>query len=694
MRLRRPHLWIAITSGCLVVSLALVDLGQTSPGPLASVHERSPDLSGSSGCSACHGGWRRDMTQACLECHAGVAEDIQTRHGLHGVLGDESVARCARCHSDHHGPSFAMVNAQSFAAADVPDRDAFEHQRVGFSMWGEHLEIDCTECHENAAAEVLPEGGTRYRGLDQACGTCHEDNHEGQMVLGCAKCHGQVSFLEDGLDSQGHDFFVPLTGGHAELRCDACHVAGEPTALDALGRAPSHSVAARECGDCHATPHAPDFLSAVAEMAGKSPRSSCGACHRPDHTTFREETLELAKAQHALTGFRLDPPHAEVGCAQCHDRARELFAERYPGRRQDDCASCHADPHGGQFAAGPFADVGCVGCHDTTRFEPHAFDLAHHERSAMPLTGSHVETECEACHEVPGEAAPRVFRGTPTHCSACHADAHAGFFAARAAAVAELSAPECGACHETTTFDALEAGRFDHGFWTGFAVDGAHAQESCEACHADAHEPDATGRTFGRVEDHFGRFSGCVTCHDDPHRGGFDGPSFPRQVDGRSDCARCHVTSSFRAFPDGFDHGRWTGFPLSGAHEAIGCTGCHEALRRPDAEGRTWGRARGKACADCHEDPHARQFDQAGVTSCARCHKAGKSFQELSFHHNWHSRFLLDEAHEKVACSACHEPMTVDGGRQVIRYKPLGMLCVDCHGVNEDQILRRARKKR
>jgi hypothetical protein len=559
-------------------------------------------------------------------------------------------------------------------------------------MEGKHLEQECSECHEHALVPVLPEGAQRFRGLDQACAGCHEDAHEGQMVLECYQCHGQESFLREGLDSRGHEFFVPLTGGHGGLDCETCHVPDQPTGLEALGRAGRPSEP-RECGDCHETPHEPAFLAGVAQLAGKTPESSCGACHRSGHTSFREETLELAYAQHALTGFRLDPPHDEASCADCHERALETFAERYPGRGQEDCASCHDDPHGGQFEQGPFAGQGCLACHERGRFEPHVFGLELHERTAMPLTGLHAETACEECHRVEAEGVPRTFHGTPAECSACHADAHRAFFVERARLIAELSSPECGTCHDTTSFGTVEEGRFDHGFWTGFPVDGAHAQEDCALCHADAHEPDELGRRFGRVADHFGAFEGCRTCHADPHQGAFDGPGFAQQVAGRTDCARCHTTSSFRAFPDGFAHGRWTGFELDGAHAAVGCSGCHEPLRRPDEHGRTWGRARGRACADCHADPHAGQFAQAGQANCARCHYAGKSFADLSFHHNWHSRFLLDEAHEKLACSACHEPELAEGGKQVVRYRPLGMKCVDCHGLNEDQMLRRVKGK-
>ena len=615
------------------------------------------------------------------------------RDGLHGLLEQTKAERCALCHSDHHGGDFAIVNERSFAHAGIADVQAFDHGLLDFPMEGKHLELDCSECHTYSEAPILPKGEKRFRGLDQDCSTCHDDAHDGAMTIGCIRCHGQESFGFDGLDAFEHEFFVPLIGGHADLSCDQCHDTGRHT-LDAIGRM-GRPAAARECASCHESPHERAFLQGVAELAGKSEAASCGACHKAQHTSFRDERLELAKSQHALSGFRLDPPHEAVACDDCHDPGLP-FEARYPGRGQNQCASCHEDPHGGQFDALPFAVAGCIACHDRESFTPHTYTVEDHDQSAMPLTGQHRDAECELCHLIEEEGAPRTFVGTSTSCGDCHEDAHMGYFDQRAATIAELSAPECGSCHETETFTQVEDGRFDHGFWTAFPIDGAHAQEDCQSCHQDAHEPDRFGRTFGRVARHDGAFQGCATCHEDPHEGGFDGPGFPAQVEGRRDCARCHETSSFRAAADTFDHELWTGFALEDAHAAADCTACHTPLRRPDARGRTWGEARGKRCEDCHDDPHVGQFERNnGRTNCVRCHKSGKSFTELAFHHNWHSRFLLDEAHETLSSAAsCHGPVQTEAWVEASPLPAaLGMECVDCHGVHEDQIAAQAEEE-
>jgi len=414
-------------------------------------------------------------------------------------------------------------------------------------------------------------------------------------------------------------------------------------------------------------------------------------CHEAEHTAFRDVRIELTPQLHAASGFALGVPHDQVGCEKCHDPRAETFAARYPGRGQDDCASCHQDPHGGQFATGPFSTAGCVGCHDRERFEPHAFSRELHERAVLPLEGRHAELECSACHAKPREDAPRVFRGTPVRCVDCHEDAHRGFFEAHGGTNEDGEPLSCSVCHGATAFDAIEPGAFDHAQRTGFAVREAHAQEACTSCHPLADEPDHAGRRFGRVSEHFGPYRGCVSCHEDPHEGAFDAPGMSAEVDGRRDCARCHQESSFRAFPDGFEHGRWTGFELKGDHAMAACTACHAPLRTPDAQGRTWARATGSACADCHDDVHQGQLARDGRTDCARCHTDGSSFELVAFDHERDARFALGEAHGQLACSACHaEEPTPDGGR-LVRYRPLPTGCADCHGIHDQPLLRHRR---
>ncbi|MEM8882746.1 MAG: cytochrome c3 family protein [Planctomycetota bacterium] len=679
--IRNPRFWIAIGSLALVLGIAFSDFVRASPGPLATVHARVSELNGVGSCAECHGGLFGSMTESCLACHDDIGQHIATGRGLHGAIDKNLANGCARCHSDHHGNNFAMVNRQSFAAAGVPDPEKFDHGMIGFDMAGRHLELACVDCHTLAKAPVLPEGGKRYLGLNQDCASCHEDPHDGQMTPNCVQCHSQTSW--DALDSEGHEEFLPLVGGHAELSCRECHAADGARALEKIGHGPPRPP--RDCASCHESPHATAFVQGVAKLEKKTEGASCATCHLADHESFREKEIEVTDAQHAASGFALELPHHEVTCAECHQPELPTFEERYPGRPSDDCASCHQDVHEGQFKA-----LSCVTCHARTHFEPHLFTVARHEETNLPLTGRHVETNCNDCHKPRETDGPRAFRGVDDTCASCHRDAHRDAFAKFDEELRETEHGSCAACHGTTSFRDLVT-PFDHAKFTSFPLDGAHAQETCEACHKRGPEPDRNGRTFGFVEDNFGRHEGCQTCHADPHRGEFDTKEHPREVKGKTGCARCHTTTSFRDFPEGFDHAKWTGFRLDGAHRQASCSSCHTPMREADARGRSWGRAAGNRCADCHDDPHAGQFQRRrGKVNCEKCHDSATSWGAIRFRHNLDSRFRLDESHRKLDCSACHKPERI-GKQTVIRYRPLGRKCADCHSTRKNPLRRRAK---
>lgn len=687
--MKRTQVLIAFFSAMAVTLVAVSDMGRTSPGELSAVHQRVPDLAGRNDCSECHGGLFGTMRAACLECHEPIAAQLEGLTGLHGTL-DARAEQCGLCHTEHHGASAPLVHGQSFALAGVGKVEEFEHSSIGFAMDGAHLPLACSECHEHATVALLPEGATRFLGLDQDCVTCHEDVHEGKFVAACASCHGQQTW--DGLFSLGHERILPLIGGHA-LACLECHQEESAHALEIVG-GPGQRPEARDCAACHETPHTPEFIRGTAALANLPEGTSCVSCHAAEHESFRDPGLAaLTAEQHAASGFSLAPPHDTPTCDQCHAPERKRFERRYPGRTPEQCSVCHADVHEGQFETGPFAGEECSACHDPLHFEPHAFGIEEHALAALALEGQHAETACEDCHEKPTDDAARVFRGTPADCDRCHADAHAGFFAGFVAGMLPPEHGECASCHDATSFAAAEAD-FEHGTFTGFEVLGAHAEAGCSACHAASAEPDETLRTFGRVAQHFGVFEGCVTCHTDPHGGRFDeAGGYPAEVEGLADCARCHDEASFRNLPRGFDHAYWTGFALAGAHGAATCAACHEPLRGPSALGRTTAEAAGASCADCHEDPHASQFDdEFGRNDCARCH-ASEPEDYLVFDHERDARFALGDAHRELACDVCHKTAA---GQDLafVRYRPLGTECVDCHGSNAEVLLRRQPRKR
>lgn len=699
MNFQSPRVWVVFFSISGVLYLGLSQAGNNSPGDLAAVHDRDSELSSRQGCVICHGSGEVSLAFACLECHEVIQEHVDGEIGLHGGLGEDAAMKCATCHSDHHGTRFQLINQRSFALAGVLDAAAFPHDLVGWDMHGKHLELDCTECHEHADVEVLPEGELRYLGLTKDCTSCHEDPHEGTMDRACADCHGQNTF-EDFAPFE-HDAVFPLVGSHARATCVDCHsVEDVRHSVGALDSGTSRPPV-RECIDCHESPHANPFLRNVARTIEMTEGQSCETCHVVEHEAFRDVGLEISDELHACSGFPLTSPHEDVSCADCHGLPEGVavspevdFVARYPGRRPEQCGACHEDPHDGQFVEGQFS-LGCIACHDSEAFEPHGFTLAKHARTGLALDGAHAELECSACHADPEPGHARLFQGTPENCDECHEDAHRGYFEVHTAGLPEHANGDCARCHRAGSFSHVEDRDFDHGFWTGFPIRGAHAQEACESCHPRTVSPDANGRTFGRASEHFGRIEGCESCHVDPHEGQFEGARYPTEVNGEQGCARCHVETSFRTFPDGFDHGRWTGFVLDGAHGRVACSECHPPVLGAAQGERTFERAAGQHCADCHGYPHAGQFMVDGKTDCVRCHSASAlAFGDLLFDHDRDSRFPLDEGHAALACAECHRPWTLANQGEVVRYRPLGMECVDCHGRTEGERKKKAKAER
>ncbi|MEJ2678623.1 MAG: hypothetical protein P8174_06055, partial [Gemmatimonadota bacterium] len=160
--------------------------------------------------------------------------------------------------------------------------------------------------------------------------------------------------------------------------------------------------------------------------------------------------------------------------------------------------------------------------------------------------------------------------------------------------------------------------------------------------------------------------SRCLSCHQDEHDGVF-------VKNGGGDCGGCHRQTAWLPVQyDAARHNREASFKLVGAHLTVTCDACHKPTGREAGF-----RLKASACADCHQsdNPHGDQF--AG-RACDACHDQD-SFRIARFDHG-KTRFPLDGAHAGAACGACHKPVKAPSGGTMIRYRPLGTKCEDCHG--------------
>jgi hypothetical protein len=459
-----------------------------------------------------------------------------------------------------------------------------------------------------------------------------------------------------------------LSSAHAQLEgmgnCTSCHELGKPGASEA------------KCLDCHAA--LKDRIERKAGLHATFTGKSCTSCHKEHFgVQFPVVKLDTVGFDHSRAGYALRFGHLKVTCRSCHRAeylvdtlVRKYAAEhRVAGRTflglGQTCTACHRkdDVHAGQFAG-----ARCNECHtEKTWKDAPGFD---HGKTDYTLTGKHLEVRCSECHRpaaMAGFPRPVVrFAGlTARSCTDCHRDPHRG-----------RMKQTCESCHSTDGWSRLldrnkfEA-TFDHSR-TKFTLRGAHARAACDKCHAMRPATSWTVRlifaaTGGRSAYPAPVAADCMSCHVDVHQN-----TFVRTAGGPG-CQGCHTESGW--VPTTYDlarHARET-YALTGAHLAVPCADCHPTTAPARVPRFHLGSTE---CVACHakRDPHAAQFPGR---ACSECHTTA-SFAVTSFNHA-RTRYPLDGAHQRVACSGCHRK--VPGTPQpFVRYRPLETTCRACHG--------------
>ncbi len=275
--------------------------------------------------------------------------------------------------------------------------------------------------------------------------------------------------------------------------------------------------------------------------------------------------------------------------------------------------------------------IPCENCHVASGWHPirsnPEFD---HNKTNYPLRGMHQKVSCTQCHLSP------VFTDVGKNCADCHADIHRRKFGA-----------DCAQCHTVRGWQVSLSSIKEH--QNRFPLLGAHAAVECEACHKGA----AVGQFQGLSTD-------CLTCH----LSAFQKTTNPSHatLNFPSTCQSCHMVDSWLGAK--FDHLKFTGYALTGAHATLDCISCHVG-----------GKYRGTPtdCYTCHikdftntkNPPHP----QAGIpTTCATCHTTA-AWAPASFDHS-KTTFPLTGAHVTVTCTSCH----INGN-----YTATPTDCLACH---------------
>jgi Cytochrome c7 and related cytochrome c len=626
----------------LLFPLAALGIGapavraQISPGPLSRAHQ---SLRGPTQCTSCHVVGKGAAELKCQECHREIASEIAAGRGLHSRFPDKT--NCAACHSEHNGRDFPLIRWQ-------PSEKAFDHRETGYPLEGKHAGLACDQCHTPAHIPdstkpliKMTDLRNTFLGLSQQCTTCHEDSHKGQLGENCTQCHNFLNWKGTSNFDHSKTKF-PLTGLHAQVPCEKCHASATPG-----GPARLTGIAFAKCSDCHEDPHHDTFPQScetchttsgwkkvaanqkfdhsktkfplLGKHAGvdcvqchanadfKKPVAfaKCVDCHRDAHGgqfAERDDAGECSSCHtvngwkpslfdvkaHGASAYPLLGKHASVECAKCHVPAGRDTRYKIAFSK---CTDCHADAHGGQFAAAPYHNR-CEACHTVHGFQPSTFTIAEHQKTRFPLKGSHMAVPCFECHT--GGPVMRVAgRDTqivPYHfahlaCTTCHQDPHGGKFQQQMAKVNGTGRPSgCQACHSVDSWTDLPG--FDHSK-THFPLRGAHAKVACEECHKPlAPQGKLTEASFQSAP------TECAGCHQDPHAGQF-------VKEGKVEaCGTCHTTEHWK--PSTFDHETQTDFSLKGAHEKVACALCHTAARIINGKRVVFYQHTPRECSACH----------------------------------------------------------------------------------------------
>lgn len=262
---------------------------------------------------------------------------------------------------------------------------------------------------------------------------------------------------------------------------------------------------------------------------------------------------------------------------------------------------------------GPIS-VPCQNCHTYTSWKPiRAHPEFNHDQTGYPLRGMHEKVGCTECHVNP------VFSKVSTHCSDCHADIHRGQFGSN-----------CESCHSVKGWEISLAAIRNHE--NRFPLVGAHALLDCDACHKNA----ATGQFVGLS-------TACYSCHQQDFKTtviDHVALGFP------TTCDSCHTMDTW--FNAKFDHLKYTGYALTGAHATLPCTACH--INNVFAGTST-------DCYSCHAADFAGTTNPSHVQlgfsrDCGTCHSTS-AWSPATFNHNTTS-FPLTGAHMTVPCTSCH----------------------------------------
>jgi len=542
---------------------------------------------------------------------------------------------CEQCHT---------VQGWNIAVQQVKD-----HQNR-FPLLGAHAAVQCDACHKQLAAGI-------FYGLSTRCDSCHLKDWQNTTnpphaadpadfpSASCQGCHQSFDSWLGATFGGNHaapPINFPLSGGHANVPCQQCHVNNN-----------FHlQIAATDCGNsaCHLTTWQQTNNPVHSTSGPVFVAANCANCH----TTVG---WDAASFNHSVTGFALTGAHATTACALCHVNNNYSLTSA-----NTDCYGCHQDKWNSTATLGGnvpnhvtagFPTSLCSQCHDTTTWADSTFN---HTSTGFALVGTHATTTCASCHVSNNYSLTTA----NTDCMGCHLSSWnstqtlGGNVPNHVASNFPTTAAACASCHPITTWSA---GVFDHSS-TGFPLTNSHQLApagkviACTQCHIGGNYTLSIQPTD----------CGNAGCHlttwqqtNNPTH------STAGSAFAAANCSTCHDTITWS--DSTFNHSV-TGFALTGAHATTACALCHVNNNYNLTSANT-------DCYGCHQTAWTSTQTLGGAVPnhvaanfptslCSTCHDT-IAWVDGKFDHST-TGWTLTGAHQMVpaaggvitACTQCH----------------------------------------
>lgn len=535
----------------------------------------------------------------------------------------------------------------------------------------------------------------------------------------------QVEFEFDHL-ATGFD----LSGAHARLKCEQCHVrgvlSGTPklcnqchslgSEVSASTKSPYHLPTEAQCGECHTDvswfvgvdfSHSADVVGRCmlchngvrlpGKNAGHLPTTNhCEGCHSPQSTWDHVLKVDHAELNSSVclnchNGVKPQThPNTTNLCDSCHLTTAWLPLSRLDHDEliNPSCVSCHDGVNERGKEAGHLVTSGeCSGCHSTVAWVPanlvyHTFVLAcfdcHNNIDEIGKGVSHPVTgnTCEDCHYVSTWTA--ITPDAPLQSSLAMK------------AVAAAAPPVISASLRSVATMAVAAGSSPLAIQSATTVDHLDVSGTCADCHGRG---DAKGRPVSHlgstdkcdschitsawkpaVVDHQETDGECISCHDGAKAQGM-GSNHPDRNDS---CGLCHATSAWtpagEVAPALATDSRVALAAFDHSRISGTCIACHNGIAAP-GKNATHLRAT-NVCDSCHSDNTWKpavtvdHFEVSGA--CVGCHNSGGAASAKT------------PAHLRSTdnCDSCHNTQTWTTVT-VVDHLEVNGSCANCHnGIN------------